>query len=479
MKNVIENSSLYSIKPGEQTAFLLIKYLMQKCREYSVFCIIVVSLMSLFTFGSTARASEVNSREVDPDEVDISPDPPTCLKYDRYNYTGSESPFPSNCESITPELGGLRESMYDAGWNAQFILTSGVTYDLKNHDRETQVYSGQRPSYSSTGSLLVNHDLERYGFPEGSLFTLGGSFAYNSFSGDGLREAFISQLSARVPFHNDQVVFQLGYYSLAGQFYGTLLGNNIAASTLGPSSGILAQTGAQGFKPSPALDIRLYSRDKNYYNHFGVARSISPHGLFPDSDDNRSGLQFHTEDAGPVFMNEVGYRVESGPGQRKIWLRGGVIYNTSDYTRLDDPEQKSNNYGSYIVGDFQLTQPSSALPYKGWYVNAYFNQGRENVNYLPDAFGGSIYSQGPFDSRPYDLFAFGVSKNLYSSWARKNASAAGQNSARASTSFSLSYTYRVHRGIYLQSALIHTDNPTFSPRRDGALNANVNLVLAF
>src|SRR5690606_5733085 len=145
----------------------------------------------------------------------------------------------------------------DAGWNAQLILTSGVTYDLKGHDRETQVYSGQRPSYTSTGSLLINHDLERHGLPKGSLFTVGGSFAYSSFRGDGLREAFISQLSARVPFHDDQVVVQLGYYSLAGQFYGTLLGNNIAASTLGPSSGLLAQTGAQGFKPSPAFDIRL------------------------------------------------------------------------------------------------------------------------------------------------------------------------------------------------------------------------------
>ncbi len=144
-----------------------------------------------------------------------------------------------------------------------------------------------------------------------------------------------------------------------------MLGNNIAASTLGPSSGILAQTGVQGFKPSPALDIRFYSKDKRYYNHFGVARSISPDGLFADSDDNRSGLQFHTKDARAVFIDEVGYRVEAGPGQKKIWLRGGVIYNNSKFTRLDEPGRKSSNYGSYAVADLQLTQPDSALPYRG------------------------------------------------------------------------------------------------------------------
>lgn len=367
--------------------------------------------------------------------------------------------------------------MYDAGWNAQLLLTTGVTYDLKGYDRQTQVYSGQRPSYTSTASLLVNHDLGRYGLPQGSLFTLGGSAAYNSFEGDGLREGYISQLSARIPFHDDRVIVQFGYYSLASQFYGTLLGNNIAASTLGPSSGLLAQTGVQGFKPSPAFDLRLYSENKRYYNHFGVARSVSPYGLFADAEDNRWGLELHTKGAKALFVNEVGYRVEAGPDQKKVWLRGGAIYNDSKYARIDEPGRKSSNWGAYAVADLQLTQPSAALPYKGWYVNAYINQGRRDVNFLPGAFGGSIYYMAPFDSRPYDLVALGFSKNQYSRWARRNAESAGVSYADASTNVSLSYAYRVSRGIYLQTALIRTDNPTFSPRRESSLNAYATLVL--
>ena len=474
MNNVIAHLPFDLKKFGAQKINSLIKAKAPASWQSPGLRIANALLISLVFIGSSANASEDKTTE-----AVVAAEAPACLKYDKYNYTGSESPFPSNCESIFPELGGFRESMYNAGWSSQLILTTGLTYDIKSHDRETQVYSGQRLSSTSTGSLLVNHDLGRYGLPEGSLLTLGASLAYSSFRGDGLREGFISQLSARLPFYDDRVIVQFGYFSLAGQFYGTLLGNNIAASTLGPSSGLLAQTGAQGFKPSPAFDVRLYSEDKRFYNHFGVARSISPEGLFPDSDDNRSGLKFNTKNARAVAIDEVGYRIEAGPNQKKIWLRGGVVYNNSEYTRLDEPDQKSNNHGAYIVGDLQLTQPNSALPYKGWYVNAYVNKGSENVNYLPGAFGGSLYSLAPFESRPYDLFAIGASKNQYSKYARRNASAANLDYADASTSLSVSYAYRVSRGIYLQTALIHLDNPTFAPKRDSSLNAYTTLVLVF
>lgn len=474
MKNVIAHSFFESTLSGEEKRRPSMKIFTCKSRRPPGLRVAFFPLISLLMLGPNASAGEARSSD-----GAAVPGPPECLKYDRYNHKGSESPFPSNCESISPELGGLRKSMYDRGWNAQAIFSNGVTYDLRNHDHGPQIYSGQKPSYTTTGSLLLTHDLERHGLPKGSLITLGGSFAYSSFRGDGIREAFISQLSARIPLKDDRLIIQVGYFSLASQFYGTLLGNNIAASTLGPSSGLLAQVGALGFKPSPAFDIRFYSKDKRYYNHFGVARSISPEGLFPDSEENVSGLKFNTKDARPIFIDEVGYRVEAGPDQKKVWLRAGVIYNKSEYTRLDTSAKKSPNHGAYIVGDLQLTQPDLKLPYKGWYMNAYVNQGRGNVNYLPGAFGGSLYSLAPLESRPYDLAAFGFSKNKYSRWARSNATAAGQDSAKASTNFSISYAYRMGRGAYLQSALIYTDNPTFSPRRAGALNLNMTAILVF
>ncbi|WP_130909200.1 hypothetical protein [Pseudomonas mucidolens] len=50
--------------------------------------------------------------------------------------------------------------------------------------------------------------------------------------------------------------------------------------------------------------------------------------------------------------------------------------------------------------------------------------------------------------------------------AMRNASAANLDYADASSNLSVSYAYRVSRGIYLQTALIHLDNPAFAPKRD-------------
>ncbi|WP_186129453.1 carbohydrate porin [Burkholderia gladioli] len=101
------------------------------------------------------------------------------------------------------------------------------------------------------------------------------------------------------------------------------------------------------------------------------------------------------------------------------------------------------------------------------------------MRYLPIAFGASIYSLAPFESRPYDLLAFGISRNQYSNWLKRNAALSGADYANATTNLSISYAYCVRQGVYLQSALIYTDNPTFSPKRGSSLNAYTTLVLVF
>ncbi|AJW93901.1 hypothetical protein QHI69_29075 [Burkholderia gladioli pv. gladioli] len=62
---------------------------------------------------------------------------------------------------------------------------------------------------------------------------------------------------------------------------------------------------------------------------------------------------------------------------------------------------------------------------------------------------------------------------------KRNAALSGADYANATTNLSISYAYRVRQGVYLQSALIYTDNPTFSPKRGSSLNAYTTLVLVF
>ncbi|WP_104493980.1 carbohydrate porin [Paracoccus denitrificans] len=404
---------------------------------------------------------------------------PNCAKYDQLNHRGSEVPYPSNCEAIDPELGGLREKLFSRGWNLQVVTTQGLTYDLRGNDGGPQIYTGQKPTANASVSLVFTHDLSRYGLPDGSLLTFAPVAGYTSFSGAGLSHAYINQLSAMVPLNDGQVVLQAGQYNMASQFYGQAIGNNLAASALGPQSFILYGLGVGGLKPTPAFDIRLSSADKRFYTHFGVARSISPDGLFADGEENHSGLKFSTRGAKAVFINEVGYRVQPDVNQRNIWLRAGAVYNTSDFAHLDDPATTGKNYGGYVVATYQLSQPDMSAPYQGWYFTGSVNFARKQVNAFSHDAGLVFYRIGTFKSRPYDVFSIGAAKTYFSDVVVQNATDLGLEAASSSTSFLASYTYRLQQGAYLQSAITYIDNPTLAPVRPSALNASVNLTLVF
>lgn len=49
---------------------------------------------------------------------------PSCFAYDKYKTRGSETPIPSNCDTLSPELGGLRSKLVENGFNFEGILAN-------------------------------------------------------------------------------------------------------------------------------------------------------------------------------------------------------------------------------------------------------------------------------------------------------------------------------------------------------------------
>lgn len=404
---------------------------------------------------------------------------PECMQYDKYNVRGSETPIPSNCDTIDPELGGLRKTLADHGWNFQTVVQYSGGYDVLNHEGGPQLYSGQRPSYSLFSMGILTYDLGRIGLNEGSQFAFEPNVMHNTYKMDGDNSVFIGQASALLPFFDGRMSVQAGIYRFGAQFYGTIVGTNLAQSTLGPQSSLFAEVGAQGLKPSPSIDVRLFADDsKRFYTHFGVSRSISPQGIFADAHSNVSGLDFKAKDAKAVYMDELGYRVE-GPGQKKLWLRAGGIYNTSNYAKLDNPTETANNKGLYVVGDVQLTQPNPQMFFQGWYVNGRFDWAPDSLNAVSKTYSTTLYKIGTFESRPFDLFSVGVSRSHFSKNLRQTMQTYRMDPEATSTSYSASYTARISSGLYLQTGLTYTDHPTFVPKRDGALTGKAGLTLVF
>jgi len=355
------------------------------------------------------------------------------------------------------------------------MTTGGVTYDLLDHREARQSYNGQIPTYSSSLSIALTQDLARFGLNEKSQLTAVFLNTYNSFHGSGPNSTIVNRLSVYLPFFDERVIAQAGIYQIANMFYGRIIGPNSAAGALGPQSSLLFQTGAQGFRPTSAADLRLYSLDRRLYTHLGVFRSISANGALFDAEENSSGLELSVPNGKIAFIDEIGYRVEAAPNHKRIWLRAGAIYNTSDYAVWGNPGETANNLGFYALADFQLTQSDLARPHLGWYINARYNAAREEVNAYSSDVSLTLYKIGTFEQRSKDLFSVGVLRNNVSEPFRRSLVNAGLEPVKAATSYSASYTMNLRRGLYLQTGLTYTDNPTIVPSRPGALNLQATL----
>lgn len=403
---------------------------------------------------------------------------PSCFAYDKYKTRGSETPIPSNCDTLSPELGGLRSKLVENGFNFEGIMANLLTYDVLGHDRGPQLYTGQKPSFLHVGMWIGTYDLGRIGLPENSQLT-ASVFTYRAtFHLDGINSAKPGQVSANIPLMNGQIITQIGYYNLGSMFYGTIIGNNIAQSTLGAQSTFMAQIGAQGLTPTPSFDIRLLSDNRKFYNHFGIGRSLSPQGVFVDAAINPTGFRFTLPGAQPVLLNEIGYRTES-PGERRNWVRAGVVYNTSNYTRLDNPQKTEQNLGGYTAATLQLTQPNPELYFQGWYFDARAEFSRETVNAIKNTQGLSFYKIGTFDSRPFDLFGVGISRSNFSNTLLNTLATIGAKTDTYQTSYSVSYTAQVRPGLYVQGGLTYVEHPTLTPVMSNALNARLGLSTVF
>lgn len=405
----------------------------------------------------------------------------SCKDYDRYNTRGSESPIISTCETLSPELFGLRRAMYDRGWLFRWSYGASETYDLRGQEARPQQYNGQRPSYSGSLGTILTYDLSRLGWwGKTSQFTLEVNSWRNTYRSGGINDDLaVAQLSVEQRFANERVRLQYGYYSMIGQFYGMFLGTSTASSALGQTSIIPNLVGLSMNKPSPSVDIRLYSKNGRFYDHFGISRSQSPDGFLADNQANGSGLKWSIDGAKPLYINEIGYRVAPSADTRMTWIRQGVIYNRSSYFDYQAGAKRPTNRGYYLIADHQFTQPDPNLPHRGWYFNLKTNYApEEKVVYSAD-YSGTLYALAPFASRPGDMFSLGYTYNKISKDAQRYMIDKGNDAVGFSTTASMSYAARVTRGIYWINSLSYTRNPVFVSHHPDALTLQSKLNFSF
>ncbi|WP_186307830.1 carbohydrate porin [Paraburkholderia sp. BCC1884] len=384
---------------------------------------------------------------------------------------------PPFCETISPHLGGVRDALADNGIGFGAEAITQFSYDVLRHNANPQRYAGQDPTWSTTVAGYVTYDLSRIGFTPKAQLTIAGQWSNSNFTPTSPNQATLYVLAVNQPLLNGQVELQYGYYPLLTEFYGMFLGGSPTTSALGPLSVIPSEVGMSLLTPTPSFDVTVRSPDSRFYNHFAISRSQSPEGFATDIAENPTGLRLTVPGARVLFVDEFGYKVKSSDG-RAINLRAGGIYNTSHYSAFDSPNPVTNNYGAYVAGTYQLTQPYPGMP-NGLYIDVKADYAPPDRNLFTSDFQFSLFDIGPFPGRPLDMLAFGFSKTFFSSDARAIFASTPFAAAANSTGYSISYAARVIRGVYWINSLTYTQNPTLTPKSANSLVFNTALSLSF
>lgn len=436
-------------------------------------------LMSLATATPLVALAAPQSNTVEATPAQSSITAPTCEAYAKY-VTRAQAVLRETvpCDTVSPELGGLRASLAEHGFGIYGSYAPNYRYDVLGHNQHPQLYNGQNPTYRQSESLGLTYDLTRIGFGGNAQLTMALASEQGSYKSSNPNFLTMSIFAINQRFFDDRLEVQYGYFPFIRQFYGMVLGGNSSAAALGPISVIPVQVGLSLFTPSPGMTLQIKDESKRWYNRLGLARSASPKRFQYDLDENPTGFDLKVDGSNPLIVDEFGYKVESSANQHSKWFRAGAIYNTSHYDDYRNGGMTDNNYGGYIAGTYQVTQPDGRSP-RGLYADVKVNYAPEDRNLYGKDFQITAFYMGPLDSRPRDMASVGFTKSYFSKYAHNAVEQYGTDAERSSTALSLSYAARVTRGVYWVNGLTYQEGPSFAPAADDALLFQTGLNFAF
>ena len=455
----------------------------------------LVASSALLAIASTPALAQSKDGEVEPAarpttqpaSTSALPDASAVPAADRFkrlddlSLKGWDIPYPKVADTILADHGGVRDALADIGIGISPINTFNLQYDILQNDRGyrgPQLYNGQNVTRTNTTlSLTATYDLGMIGLKGGQLAT-SFSLVNNSFPAvNGPRKLRFGRLHYYQELADGRVDFKIGYIDNAQEFLGTNVGGSLATGNLGPQATIPFQLGlSYGGFSVPAFNLRV-KMGKHFYNKAGIQRSLPPGGGPVENELNPGGFHFRVPGTGVLFINEVGYNRPSSAGTKSMWVRGGGIYNTTEFTAYNG--SRRDNWGGFIAVDRQLSQIDGEKPFRGLYAGATVNYAPPQQNFYTQYYEARLYGIGLLQNRPFDLASLVTTYNKYSPAGLRVNTPEGQSNYPGTFAVIGSYAYRVRAGIYLQPGVGVTVHPIYSPRFKPALNGYLGLVTLF
>lgn len=397
---------------------------------------------------------------------------------------GWATTVPTFGDTVDRDLGGWRSALASAGFGfTVWSLNLGV-YDMRQAGGSLtgkQLYNGQKLTYQTGNQTAVlTYDVGRIwdGFKGGQwqLIVAGSTNGYQTRDGiDGVR---IKGFSWYQPVLGGKVELELGIIANQTDYFGTSVGGSLAGGALGPQASIPVEAGiSYGQYGAPTISARI-NWTEHLYTRTGIQRSISPKGSTTEEDLNSTGLAFALPGAKPLVIQEIGYRVIAASGQKSMWLRGGGLYNSSDYKTLLGDKVRHNHF-FYAAADRQLTQPDGDQPARGLYVGATFDTAPGSIDLINRYYEARTYWKGPLAGRPDDQVSLVAAINGYGRDGRE-ANMVGVFVPHGTTqSYTGSYSFKITHGLYIQPGVSVVVHPVYNRDIGTAVNGLLNLVTFF
>lgn len=399
-------------------------------------------------------------------------------RFDALAMKGWERPLPKSADTLIADKAGVRDALADVGIGFVGFASNALQYNFLQNDgnyKGPQQYNGQRLTRSvSNAAIFATYDLGRIGLKDGQLL-VSALYTSNSFNAvDGPNSVRIGRLSYYQPLFNKAVEIKVGYFDNGFEFLGTTTGGSLAGGTLGPQATVPYEVGLSysGFS-TPTIDMRINFKH-NLYTKFGLQRSLPPGGAAAEVAVNPSGLAFHPKGTGLLAIGELGFDRPAAAGTMATWVRGGAIYNTTNYKRFDGG-LATHNWAAYLAVDRQVSQIDRTKPARGLYIGGTVDYAPPGQNFTTEYYEARVYGVGLIDKRPFDLASLLATRNVYSPAGLLARTPVGQVNYKATTAVIASYAYRLTPGLYLQPGLGVVIHPIFTPRYGTALNGYLTL----
>lgn len=409
---------------------------------------------------------------------------------------GWDIPYPSFSDTLIGDFGGLRTALAEKGFGITTLGASMFAANTLNTPSSlpaqytffgqvlpcvskfspcagNQMFYGQRPSAIGQYAPTITYDLSRWGVTDGQL-VVGLGIIGSSWDGFAPNAVGLGNFTWWQTAFDKKLDIELGYMSNAFRYMGTQIGGNFA-NTFGPGASINILLG-ESYLARPGANFTFHANDA-LYNKFGVQTSQVIHGktgnpIYDEHSENPTALTFAPANTGAFFIDEVGYKTKPKPGAPFTWVRGGLMYNTSDFTDFSSSKPDATikgNKGVFFLADQQLWQQDLFSPHgaaRGIYAGVTYMGAPERETPITNYYEGRVYWVGPFNSRPQDMLSFVYFHQDYSKYLKASLDAlnlismdtapAGFSSAN---SYSISYLSHLAPGLYAQIGLSYTDHP--------------------